>query len=159
MRKIASILLIFLALMSCTQEITRNNPSLQGLKDGVLWRAKDSYAVLSSSTGALTLTGLTEYETLTLMTNSPNPQTYILGTSTAQQATYQYARDGVFLDYATGIDIGDGQIVISEYDAVNNTITGTFRFNAENLEDNPDEAEIVNYQQGVFYKIPITPIE
>jgi hypothetical protein len=31
----------------------------------------------------------------------------------------------------------DGQIVITEYDAVNNTI-GYFKFNAENSDNNPE---------------------
>ena len=156
MKKIASFLLIIILLISCTQEITRNNPSLQGLKDGILWRARDAQAVLNSS-GGITITGLTQYETLTLTTNSFQPQTYVLGTSSSRRATYEIINAGVTLNYATGANVGDGQIVITEYDDTNNTISGTFRFNAHNLGNNPDEPQIINYQSGVFYKIPVTP--
>ena len=143
--------------MSCTQEITRNNPSVQGLKDGVMWRARDSYAVWSQTENALTITGLTQYETLTLKTNSTAPQTFVLGTSTSKQATYMFSKDGLELNYATGVAMGDGEIVITEYDDTNHTVTGTFRFNAENLDSGSSGAELLNFIEGNFYKIPVVP--
>ncbi len=142
--------------MSCTQEITRNNPSVQGLKDGVLWRAIDSHAVLTTS-GSLTITGITQYETLSLTIDGTNAQTYILGNSTSRKAAYQYSRDGTVINYKKNVGIGDDKNNITEYDDINQTISGKFRFNAENVDNNPAGAEILNYQQGVFYKIPVTP--
>lgn len=49
----------------------------------------------------------------------------------------------------------NGQIKVTEYDPVNKTISGTFRFNAKNIEDNPLGGESVNFQDGVFYKIKL----
>jgi hypothetical protein len=40
------------------------------------------------------------------------------------------------LTFSSGIG-GNGQIVITEYDNVNNTISGTFKFNLENVFNNP----------------------
>ncbi|MDI5899422.1 DUF6252 family protein [Flavobacterium sp. XS2P67] len=57
--------------------------------------------------------------------------------------------------FSTGFEIGEGQIVITEYDAVNNTITGTFKFNAENTNSNSLASQVVNFQHGVFYKVPV----
>jgi len=155
MKKIASILLIIFALMSCSQEITRNNPSVQGLKDGVLWRANHSYAVRTTS-GVLTITGLTQYETLTLTTNWFEPGTYTLGTNIPNTAAYEFAKDGTTLNYTTGPNIGDGEIKIEEWDDINQTITGKFRFNAQIVGSNPEGNEVLNFIEGHFYKIPVT---
>ena len=46
--------------------------------------------------------------------------------------------------------------MITEYDAVNKTVTGTFKFNAENTDDSSSASPTVNFQQGVFYKIPVS---
>lgn len=155
---IASILLLVVSAgtISCTEEITRNNPSLEGMKDDVRWRARASEAVLSTS-GSLTIVGLTQFETLTLMTPSAAPGTYELGTSDIYTASYLYERDGNELLFATGDEIGDGEIVIEEYDTEKKTVSGTFRFNAINVNNNPLGGEILNYQYGRFYKVPVVP--
>lgn len=50
-----------------------------------------------------------------------------------------------------------GQIEITEYDDVNMTVSGTFKFNATNVNNNPAGGPILNYQNGAFYKVPIFP--
>ena len=72
MKRIIALLVVLLALTSCTQDIKFNNPSVQGLKDDVLWRASDSYGSLNG-TNALTIVALNQFETLTLKTTSVNP--------------------------------------------------------------------------------------
>ena len=62
------------------------------------------------------------------------------------------------ITFATGNGIGDGQIEITEYDVVNNTVSGTFKFNAENIYNNPLAGAVLNFQQGVFYKVPISAV-
>lgn len=156
MKKIASLLLILIAFNSCTTDVTRNNPSLQGLKDDVLWRARTSYAELSTN-GSLVITGLTQYETVTLNTASKNPGIYTLGLNNGNRAGYVLATGGDELTYSTGPNMGDGEIKITEYDAEKMTVSGTFRFNAENVDDNPLGGEVLNFQSGVFYKVPVVP--
>jgi len=153
MKKIASFLLIVIALTSCEEEITRNNPSVQGLKDNVLWRANDYSAVVQGN--GLVITGLTRYETLILKTNEKAKKTYALGVNNSRTATFIDDTDGQELTFATGQAQGDGQIVITEYDDINQTVSGTFRFNAVNVNNNPVGGEILNFQEGVFYKVPI----
>lgn len=53
----------------------------------------------------------------------------------------------------------NGQIEITEYDNVNFTVSGKFKFNAANANDNPFGGPILNFQYGEFYKIPIFPLE
>ena len=50
-----------------------------------------------------------------------------------------------------------GQIVITEYDDINKTVSGTFKFNAINVNNNPAGGPILNYQYGTFYKVQIFP--
>jgi hypothetical protein len=51
----------------------------------------------------------------------------------------------------------NGEIKITEYDNLNFTVSGTFKFNAANVNDNPFGGPILNFQYGEFYKIPIYP--
>jgi len=159
MKKIfASILLVVAAisLSSCTEEVTRNSPALEGMKDDVRWRARASEATISES-GAVTLVGLTQFETLTMTVPSAAPGTYTFGTSDIYKVTYSYQRDGQELLYTTGNGVGDGQLIIDEYDTEKLTISGSFRFNAININDNPIGGPILNFQYGKFYKVPVIP--
>ena len=156
MKKIASLLFILVALSSCSEEISRPNPALQGWKDDIFWRAIDAKATIATN-GSLIITGLTQTETLSLHTNNTNPGTYVLGASENRKASYLFEHEGESLFYTTGTGIGDGEIKIEEYDSENKTITGTFRFNAINVDENPLGGEILNYQYGRFYKIPVVP--
>ncbi|MCF6129228.1 DUF6252 family protein [Flavobacterium sp. AS60] len=57
----------------------------------------------------------------------------------------------------TNVQNSNGEIKITEYDQVNFTITGKFKFNAANSNGNPFGNPILNFQYGEFYKIPIYP--
>ncbi|WP_269686433.1 DUF6252 family protein [Flavobacterium lacustre] len=157
MKKLSLFLIVLLAFISCEDNVKFNNPSVQGLKDNVFWRAVDSKATLVN--GALTIVAVTGNETLTFKTTSTTKQTYPLGTSVSKTATYVLKNtDGTKTTFTTGIGIGEGQIVITDYDAENNTVSGTFKFNAEKTDDNSDPAIILNFQQGVFYKVPVSSL-
>ena len=51
----------------------------------------------------------------------------------------------------------NGEIKITNYDSVNATVTGTFKFKAPNSNGSPFGGPILNFQYGEFYKIPIYP--
>lgn len=53
--------------------------------------------------------------------------------------------------------VNGGQIVITEFDNINMTVSGTFKFNAMNINNNPAGGPILNYQYGAFYKVQIYP--
>ena len=84
-----------------------------------------------------------------------SPATTLLGTGQVSEATFSYAVNGQNLFYATGTNTDDGQIVLTEYDSVNKTVSGTYRFNAYNTTNNPLGNTLVNFKQGVFYKVPV----
>lgn len=153
-KQILFIVLLF-AFISCQDEVKFNNPTFEGQKDNVFWRAVDSKALLAAD-GSLIIEAYTRNEKVTLKTTSTIAQTYPLGTSTSNMATYVLTKTNGTITFSTGIGIGNGEIAITEYDAVNKTVSGTFKFNAENVDNNPLAGPILNFQYGVFYKVPVT---
>jgi polyisoprenoid-binding protein YceI len=155
MKKHFLYLFLFFVFISCTDEVKFNNPSFEGQKDNVFWRAIDSKAAIAVD-GSLTIAGYTRNEKLTLKTTSTTAQSYPLGTSTSKMATYVLTDASGTVTFSTGYGKGDGEIVIEKYDAVNKTVTGTFKFNAVNVNNNPLAGPILNFQYGHFYKIPVS---
>jgi len=156
MKKQFLYLFLFFAFISCSTEVEFNNPAFEGQKDNVFWRAVDAKASIGSG-GSLIIEAYTRNEVVTLKTTAANPETYSLGVSDLNKASYVLKDASGTITFSTGFEIGEGQIVITEYDAVNNTVTGTFKFNAENIYDNPLAGSILNFQYGHFYRIPISP--
>jgi len=155
MKKIISVVILALFFISCEEDVVLNSPSIQGKLDNVFWRAIDSEALLDEN-GGLTITGFGRKQKMILHTSSKNKGIYVLGNSTTRYANFESDIDGTLLVYHTGKDIGgDGQIEITEFDSNKETVSGTFRFNAINDENNPLGGEILNFNQGVFYKIPV----
>ena len=155
MKKQFLYLILFFAFISCVDDVQFNNPAFEGQKDNVFWRAAYSKATIASN-GSLEISAFSGTEVITLTTVSKTPQTYFLGTSNSNTAKYVLTDPSGKITFATGFGIGDGEIVIEEYDAVNNTVTGTFKFNAENIYNNPLAGPTLNFQYGHFYKTPIT---
>ncbi|MFV8374440.1 DUF6252 family protein [Flavobacterium sp. LB1P62] len=156
MKKYFLFFAVIFSLVSCQEDVSFNNPSLQGLKDNVFWRAVQSNAIKYPD-GSLLIEAYTRNEILSLKVNATIAQTYLLGTSDSKKVTYVVTDvTGGLITFSTGFGVGDGQIVITEYDAVNNTVTGTFKFNAENTYNNPLAGPVLNFQQGFFYKVPVS---
>lgn len=59
--------------------------------------------------------------------------------------------------WVTNVQNSNGEIKITEYDNVNFTVSGKFKFNAANSNGSPFGGPILNFQYGEFYKIPIFP--
>ncbi len=155
MKKLLLILVALFTIIACTDNVKFNNPAFEAQKDNVFWRAIDAKATIAGD-NSLTIEAYTRNEKVTLKTTSAAVQTYTLGTSTANTATYVLTDATGTITFATGLGIGEGRITIDEYDAVNNTVTGSFKFNAENINNNPLAGPILNFQYGHFYKIPIS---
>ncbi|WP_366186356.1 DUF6252 family protein [Flavobacterium ovatum] len=148
--------ILVICFISCEENVKFNNPSFQGVKDNVFWRAVTSTATISSG-GSLTVNAYTRNEQVILKTNATTVKSYDLGTSNTITATYILTDPAGNITFATSTGKGDGQITITEYDSTNKTISGTFRFNAVNTTNNPIAEPALNFQQGVFYKVPTSP--
>ncbi len=155
MKKIVSLLILLFAFASCTQDVTRNGNSIKALKDGVLWKPVVTTATMATD-GKLTINALYQNQSLTINTSSAAAGVYAFGTGVTNKATFIYTQDGIDITYVTGTGVGSGNITISDYDVVNKTITGTFKFNANTEVVSPDVNPIVNFSQGGFFKLPVT---
>ena len=163
MKKILSFVILTLALSSCSEDVKFNNVAVfQGVKDNLFWKGSDAKAVRNGS--SLTISSVTLLEEMAIRVPVPttpiDPKdsdtyvTYPLGTSLNRVATYSFSNDlGEEFFYETAIGVGDGEVVISEYDGV--YVSGTFRFNAINTDPDSEAPETVNLQNGTFYKVPI----
>ena len=153
--------MVVVAFVSCESDVKFNNPSFQGQKDNFLWKADHTETVTAN--GNLTIKAFRGQEQLSLVIPAPtaaivktNPVTYTLGVDDNITAAYQHADKDLVFVYKTGKDLGNGQIVISEYDPVSRKISGSYRFNAlyQGTDSNVLDAN-VNFQDGFIYKIQV----
>lgn len=163
MKKFLFLFTIIASMVSCGEDISVNNYAVfQGDKDNGFWQGGNAKATLEIG-NKLTIQAATLNETVALKVPAPatpinpkNPATFVkypLGTSLTRKALYTFTDNANLYTYQTAIGVGDGEVVISQYDG--KTISGTFRFNAVNTDPESVAPEIVNFQNGVFYKVPI----
>jgi len=181
MKKIFSILIIVLVLFSCESDVKFSDPGFQGRKDNFAWRADltvahfEAYdAATDPNDGYLTITAYRGLEVVTLQVpfrrdigiTKFNPQIFTLGPTADVSddifASYQYEDEGFALTYATdpgeypdGDSVGNAGITINEYDTTEFTVSGTFKFNAKYMGESTVVEDNVNFQEGVFYHIPL----
>lgn len=155
MKKFVLYIVFLFSLVSCEENIRFNNPSVQGLKNNMFWRAIDSKATVASD-GSVLIEGYKGNEVLSLKIKSAKVEKYRLGVSDSTSVAFVETQGNNQLVYKTGAGVGDGQIIITKYDDVNGTISGSFKFNAKGKDSESEVGPILNFQQGVFYQIPIT---
>jgi outer membrane biogenesis lipoprotein LolB len=156
MKKYLFLLIASFLLLSCTEDVKFNNPAFQSLKDNVFWRAQNYKAHIETN-GDLIIEGSLGFEKVTFKMPSTSPKTYILGVDNSTTATYTNLQPEQLAEFTTGENRGNGQIVVTEYNVENQTISGTFKFNAKNLDEADLEKTEMNFTEGVFYKIPVYP--
>ncbi len=142
-------------LVSCTEDVRFNNPAFQTLKDNSFWRAQ-VYKAETESNGAFIIEGSLGYEQIRFELPAASEKTFVLGLDDATKATYKNSYKGQEAEFSTGTDKGNGEIIVTEYNTIDNTISGTFKFTAIN-SDSGAEKQTMYFSEGVFYKIPVTP--
>ena len=162
MKRLAILLITVLTFASCGDEVEFNSPSIQGNKNYVLWKAEFFNAAIDAN-GFLTITGGNNVETLLLKIPSVAIGSYTLGDVDSMEARFIGA-DGTV--YSTNNRPDPSVTIYPEYgeinldQIINNTFTGTFRFNAY------DETglRVINFSGttnedplngGIFYRVPL----
>lgn len=102
MKKIISIVVLTLLLVSCENDIKSNSPAFQGEKDNVFWRANDSRVTINAG-NTVTINAYTDKELVTVTV--PNSVgVHNLGTiNTAINASYSYNNEGAVSFYQTSL--------------------------------------------------------
>ncbi len=156
MKKYLYFIFFLFLITSCTEDVRFNNPAFQGLKDNVFWRAV-AYKAYTNSNGTLTIHGSLGYENIILQVPSQIEDTYVLGVNDVSKASYTNTLPEHLSDFSTGTQKGSGQIVVTDYDIENNTVSGTFKFTAVNSNvADVDNSKLI-FTEGVFYKVPVKP--
>jgi len=155
MKKYFYFITFLLLLTSCTEDVKFNNPAFQTLKDNIFWRGNNYHAEVSTN-GVFIIEGSLGYEKISFQLQEPTEKTYVLGIDNNSKAIYKNTLSGQEAEFTTGQGKGSGQIVITEYNTVERTISGTFKFNAINVDVSAEKQKI-NFTEGVFYKIPLGP--
>lgn len=148
MHRIIALFLMSLLTFSCSNEIEYRTTAVQGTKNYVPWFADIFQAALTDN-GGVKIIGVKNNESIVLSISDISEGTYTLGSSALSSAIFE---DINFQAYST-LNNGDGEIVIQDYDEVNLTITGTFKFNSFSAN-----GELVNFIHGVFYEVPIDSV-
>ena len=156
MKKLWIAAIIMITFLGCGEDIRFNSPSLQGIKDGVtLWKA-DFYAA-DIDNGGLIIEGGNNGEILTLVCTNDNIGTYELGGVFQSEARFVDAQGITYStlnnpDESVSLYPSEGQIVINSFDQTDNSVSGTYRFNAYSNNG----LQSVNFIEGEFYRIPLS---
>jgi hypothetical protein len=155
MKKYIYLFISVFVLASCTEDVRFNNPAFQALKDNIFWRAQ-SYEAQISQDNRVVITGFLGYEKIGFQLPSAEVKTYTIGSDNNTGAFFYNEIGTVPSVYIAGVNMGSGQITITEYDIKNKTISGTFNFNALKTVENDSEKANISFTEGVFYKVPVT---
>ncbi len=145
MKRFALLSLLALSFMGC-EDTQDNNAIVQGSANEEFFKAGAVASVFDN--GRITISGNTELENLTLRLAGTAVGTYTFGPGSNNAAEFRDLNGQIF---TTGTAAGDGEAVISEYNTMNNTLTGTFIFNAHSF----GILDTLNFQRGVFFQVPI----
>lgn len=155
MKKILFFVALALVMSSCSDDVVFNNPSVQGLKDNVFWRALKNKAVLSTD-GRVVIEAVTLNENLQLHFPSTQMQEVALDNAATAYVIFESKATSPSLVFSSKVEETSGTISITEYDAVNKTITGTFKFVMRKPVSVGGVAQELYFSQGVFYKVPVS---
>jgi hypothetical protein len=149
MRKVILVIIIMFSFVSCTDDVVFNDPSFQGVKNGETWRANDARVILNAG-GSMTVEAYSQFEIITFEVSSAAIGTRTFGLNSSNVASYESTINGVTDSYVTGVDIGSGELEITESPSVTGKLSGTFKFRAIN-EDGLE----AGFTNGVIYSIPV----
>lgn len=142
MQKLLILFVILMGLGSC-EKVEINDIALQANINDRFYESDDAKATRNAD-GSITIRGYRADEVLTIHISQEYECVFKI-------------RGG--LNFATFMDMGEniftterggsGQVVVSDIDEFNNTISGTFKFSAK-----APEMDKIHIQKGVFYQVP-----
>ena len=156
MKKVIAVFLIVFSSLSCSDEVRFNSPSFQAQKNGtVFWKA--NFLAADIDNGGFVIEGRNAGERLQLITTNDARGTFDVGDGTGNIAIFEDVDGTVYStanmpDPSVSIYPPTGQIIVDEIDNDNpKNIFGTFWFYAYTA----DGLNAVNFNEGVFYKVPL----
>jgi len=144
------VLFLFLAsiLTACTNT-EDNSPAFQANKEGAFYNALDTRAFLDSE-GKFVIEGIDQKERLSLLISGTSEGTYNINGDTINIARYVDESGNIYSSEFGG----RGTVVISNYDIVNNSVSGTF-----NVEMILRDLDSLTFNRGIFFEVPIITLK
>lgn len=158
MKKIALFLITigtFLSLNNCAENLEFNNPAIQAFKENDAWRAR--YYAADIDFGGFVIEGGVNGETVQLITVTDTRGTFDLGGENPSIAIFKDSQGVVYStanepDPSLSVYPAEGQIVVDNITSADpKEIIGSFWFTAYSA----DGMQSINFNRGVFYKVPI----
>tara|TARA_X000001036_G_scaffold340767_1_gene320043 strand:- start:3439 stop:3915 length:477 start_codon:yes stop_codon:yes gene_type:complete len=153
MNKFQYLLVCLLTFSSCEDNIEDRIPAFQAHVNGVQFWEASSFSIITDSNGTI-ITGNNLSGTLTMYVPLLEVGANNLGSSEVSVGVFQ---DTLFYStmyngIASIAHLSDGEIIIEEFNSEENTISGTFNFDAYNETGEYN----LNISEGVFYRLPIS---
>ena len=153
MNKFQYLLTFLLIFSSCEDNIEDRIPAFQAHVNGVQFWEASSFSIITDSNGTI-ITGNNLSGTLTMYVPLLEVGANNLGSSEVSVGVFQ---DTLFYStmyngIASIAHLSDGEIIIEEFNSEENTISGTFNFDAYNETGEYN----LNISEGVFYRLPIS---
>ena len=151
------VLLTFIMLFSCEENIEFNNPSIQGNRNGDYWKAQ--YERVDIDFGGWLIEGGNYGETLQLVTTADTRGTFEFGgEGNVNEAIFRDSEGVVYStafepDPSLSVYPAEGEIEITRiWNTTPKRVFGNFWFTAYS----EDGMKSVNFNRGVIYRAPLT---
>lgn len=154
--------LALMAVFSCRKETSVENPggapgTFVAEIDGVHWEATDSMKAASMLAGLINISGVSvDHKQLSITLNDTVLGVYILNQLSTSVGVYQNndstGQYAFASNQSSDTSLAGGRVTVTEIDRVNQTISGTFSFNAYS----DPNSRAVKIREGEFLKIPYT---
>jgi|TARA_B100001113_G_scaffold161001_1_gene131623 hypothetical protein len=153
MNKFQYLLAFLLIFSSCEDTIEDRIPAFQAHVNGVQFWEASSFSIITDSNGTI-ITGNNLSGTLTMYVPSLEVSVNNLGSSEVAVGVFQDTLyySTMYNGIASIAHLSDGEITIDEFNSEENTISGTFNFDAYNETGEYN----LNISEGVFYRLPIS---
>ncbi|AUC74395.1 DUF6252 family protein [Olleya sp. Bg11-27] len=157
MKKTIFLLVLIFGLTGCSEDLVFNDPAFVGYNNNVLWEAS-SFRANVDTFGDLTITGVRGAETVNLKTDNTLEKAYALG-NTVSFAVFESISGELYStnsipNLEDQIYPSEGSIVLTDYNLIERTVSGTFTFTAYDATG----LETENFNKGYFHNIPILNI-
>lgn len=156
MKKVFAVIFVVISLLGCSDEIRFNSPAMQANKENELWRS--SFFAADIDNGGFIIEGRYSGETIQLITTSNSRGTFSLGLDSDNVAIFKDFDGTVYStknapDPSLGTYPANGEIIVEDIDNDDpKNIYGAFWFYAYTA----DGLKVINFNKGVFYKVPLT---
>lgn len=141
--------------LSCSQEILFRDPAVQGTKDSSeFWLSTDTrvYVGVENNLTFYFIEAIKDKDTLILRTNGINPATYTFGNTNSRTVRFTNSEG---IAYTTAANRGKGSVIITKFDTITNTLTGTFQFEAIKVNTSDTvHKNIITFQKGILHNVP-----